>query len=229
MDPRGIRIQITTKNGASGSFSLNQAYREHGGKVAVHLESIVAPGRAKAFFANNLLPQVDRIVATGIDLKASRAGGLEGGVFAWARYGFVPIQEDWDQMRMSGLNKLRDGESGIDDKGLRDQVGHFLMAADPVELRRLVLLSWTSPPKSGVKELLNKILSSNAGWDGVLDLRDEDSREWIETYVTSTPDGFNDLLARFAELLPPDAGEHRAPEGYVVHQPASKVCPCILF
>lgn len=195
--------------------------------MAIHLESIVAPQRGRAFFARNLLPQLRRIHATRIDLKASRIAGLEGGMFAWARYGFVPIKEDWDEIRLCGLNKLRDGKSGIGDKDLRDEVEHILKSVDPVALRRLVLLSWRFAD-SGVKALVNNILSLNP-WNGVLDLTDEASRKWIRTYATSTPDSFNALLARFAELLPEDTGEHRAPEGYVVHQPASKVCPCILF
>ena len=190
---KGIRVNIDGKEPPSGKdprpFGLNHVYRRKGSQLVAHIEQAVAPNRGRELFHNSLLPLFDSLGVSRISLRASASGGSNEGVFAWARYGFVPRQEDWDRMREEGrdLPSSRMKKLGPAGNSLRK-----IWEDDaPVAMRRMVYLAWEH--RGEVQAVVNKVMGWP--WNGELDLTDEASRTWIEKY-TNREDWktFRDLL-----------------------------------
>lgn len=214
---KGIRIRINTTSPLSPRderpFSLNQAYSEENGLRILHIETIVAPGEGKRFFKSNLLPQAEQLGIQKITLNASGIGGSREGILAWARYGFVPTPEAWNEMRSYGLGLLK-SEKNKNLAPFRSQLEAALQDSSPEALRWLIYLSWkereAQQGKEGKKEVegqrkkgaaadfLDRVLGHNT-WDGELDLTDPDSRKWIQTYVNAAKP--EDQLTTFEHLL----------------------------
>lgn len=93
------------------------------------------------------------------------------GGYAWARYGFLPVNWDSTKKEFAGrLNRFPDGENGIsnDDK----QILENLLASDnPEEF-------WAISDTQAGKRLL-----LNSDWDGYIDLKDQSMMDRFEQYV----------------------------------------------
>lgn len=122
------------------------------GRLQVEIRSVYAPGRGRAVLGKGVLPFLDQAGVTRIWLDASGIGGTTDGVFAWARYGFVPFPEYWEQMRVRG-NQLLGGE--YKNAPWRTQAAQAVGSSDPRALRNLVELSWTATDERA-KEFLNR-------------------------------------------------------------------------
>jgi hypothetical protein len=121
------------------------------------------------------------------------------GVVAWARYGFVPVAEYWDNMRRWARVNLPARQDKLASD--MDELTRIVKDPDPEALRWLVYLSWQK--KGDVTKLLDAMLASGVNWKGVLDLTDRASKGWITKYVTiekadSDLPGFEALLPRFS-------------------------------
>jgi hypothetical protein len=215
-ESEGIRVRLQARKlpDQAAAFTLNQVYQTERGTPTLHIESIVAPGRAKDFFRYSVLPQADRLGIRRITLDAANLGVFPGtsgaasnaaGVTAWARYGFVPTQQAWDNLRGAGVTTL-----GADSwASVRDQLMPVMADPSPKALRRVVFLAWQEREARGESGLITKFLDTFLGsnWSGEIDLNDHDSREWLETYINSKKP--EDNLDTFERLLPPPSGTVR--------------------
>jgi hypothetical protein len=189
-------------------FTLNQTYLPNEGNPKIYLESVVATRqgnrqRGKEFIKEGLLPLARELGVSKIELKASRAGGLEGGQLAWARYGFVPTVNDWNSMRLNGLKRLKERKFA---PYVREKLEEILLDPSPKALRRLVYLSWKEE-WSRERNFLNQVLTSNGnGWNGEIDLSDPDSLKWIETYADSGSEINEEELRMYSRLRPEISG-----------------------
>ena len=232
-ESKGIRVKVQTKNPLSAQderkrpFTLNQVYENEKGELALHIETVVAPGKGKNFFKSSVLPQAKQLDIRKITLDAFSIGGTGEGTLAWARYGFVPTREAWDRMRATGLSILSSNKKEL--KPIRSQLKQALNDPSPKALRWLVFLSWKERKEKTEQEggkgkkgasggFLSRILSMGRGqekepltatgllntilgskWEGELDLTDPKSKAWVETYVDTAK--AEDQLEAFEGLL----------------------------
>ena len=174
------------------------------GRLQVEIRSVYAPGRGRAVLGKGLLPLFDQVGVTRVWLDASGIGGSTDGVFAWARYGFVPFPRYWEKMRVRGHELLGEYKRAQ----WRALAAQACDSADPRALRHLVELSWTAGEQA--KEFLNRVLQADLTWEGELDLAHPADRAWIERYAAGAK------AAEFAELLVdlPPAQQRPARRGY---------------
>ncbi|HEX2242899.1 MAG TPA: hypothetical protein VHK27_06535 [Gammaproteobacteria bacterium] len=133
-----------------------------------------------------------------VKLTASRSGDRDDGKFAWARYGSIPVPEDWERMCREGRTALRTSYRRHHHKVWYEEALAVVQSDDPRMLRRLVLLSWQYENQDdNVKKFLNHLLSKDISWHGEIDLDNETDRAWIADYVN-----YADAEA-FAKLVPP--------------------------
>lgn len=202
----GLRVDIEGDEEGARTTSVNQWFSvDDDGELRVELRSVYAQGRGRAFMGKGLLPFFDALGVTRIWLDASGIGGSNDGVFAWARYGFVPFPQYWATMQDYG-NKLLRGE--YRDVAWRGRAAEVLASGDPKALRHLVELSWTTGD-AAAKKFLNRVLQADLTWEGELDLADADSRRWIERYAAGAgADRFSELLVDLPQprQLPVKAG-----------------------
>jgi hypothetical protein len=208
---KGIRVIVDTTAPLTAAdprpFGLTQVYTAVDGRVSVHVEGVVAVGKGREFVQSSLLSQATLLNARRITLKASGIGGSREGVFAWARYGFLPSQEDWHSMRRWGLERL-----GRLDGEVKASVAKSLGDPSPEALRWIVHLSWKNP--DAVKKFLDGMLSSPLSWHGDIDLDDPSSRAWITRYAgrVNDPAQYETLLPKLLEQgVPPPSLEVEAP------------------
>jgi hypothetical protein len=215
VESRGVRVSVNTavplSDKDSRPFSLTQVYLADEGRLKIHLEGVVAPGRGRQFVGTSLLAQAKALGGRKLTLSASSIGGSQEGVFAWARYGFVPTVKDWDEMRRWGLARLAGAE---DDLAALHKAGveEILLDPAPKAVRRLVYLAWEM--KEPVTTFLNHLLSSHVSWKGELDLAEPESLRWIEAYAGGESLGqFTGLRPEASkELSPPPDVEDKEPE-----------------
>lgn len=206
---KGIRVQVKTAGRLVPSderpFTLTQVYRAEGGKLKIYLEAVVAPTQGRRFVRTSLLAQARLFGAAKIELKASMIGGSQEGVFVWARYGFIPLRDDWDAMRRWGLAKLAENPALLEQ--VRGSLSQALLDPAPVALRRVVFLSWTAQEiiKAPMKTFLDHMLTCQLSWYGELLLTDKNSDAWIEDYANAIPP------EQFARLLPGISGSQPPP------------------
>lgn len=194
-DAGGGKAGSTT---VADKFAMTQSYQLVSGELSIHLTSVTARGRGGLFVQKCLLEQAQRYGVRFITLRASQIGSTADGLYAWARYGFIPDQQSWDHICRLGTQLLADaGRTGQVTEALEELRNVFLDAA-PAALRRAVYLSWTDATGS-VRKYLNLALSAQAGWNGALDTHDPAAMEWARVYIRQGR--FRDPNA-FLRLLP---------------------------
>lgn len=169
-------------------FALNQLFYEKDGKPKVHIETVTATGGGKKLFAKSLLPLFKTLNISEIILKASRIGGGDEGIVAWARYGFIPSKEDWITMQ-----KKAQEEIGNNEEDWAQKVRSIVAKESPRSIRELVFLSWQN--KGQVRSVLDTMLRSTVSWFGTLDMNHHRDLSWIEKYANGAK------VEEFAELL----------------------------
>jgi hypothetical protein len=214
---KGIRIQVETAGPLVASdkrkFTLTQAYHAEDGELKIYLEAVVAPTLGRPFVKTSLLAQARLFSAAKIELKASMIGGSQEGVFVWARYGFIPVKPDWDDMRRQGLAKLEKDPALLEQ--VRGPLSQALLDPGPAALRRVVYLSWTAPEiiRPSLKSFLDTMLTCNVSWNGELLLTDPASNAWIEAYANGVAaEQFTKLLPVISGSQPPPAIEEKKDE-----------------
>ncbi|MET9495606.1 hypothetical protein [Streptomyces sp. NPDC006552] len=209
---KGIRLMIGGKVPLSASdklkrpFSLNQVYRPGATGLELYLEAVVAPQHGRQY-TQLLLSHAQDLGVTRFALLASMIGGSQEGVFAWARYGFVPLQESWDDMRRSGLAVLAGDPEEL--RAHNAELRDILLDPAPKALRRLVHRSWQW--QGATVDFLNRVLVAHVNWQAELDLADQPGCRWLRTYAQLTK--ASDHLDQFTPLLP-------APSAHLVPPPA---------
>lgn len=187
----GLKVEIEGESAEANRTAVNQWFSvDADGELRVELRSVYAPGRGRALMGKGLLPFFDEAGVTRIWLDASGIGGGRDGVFAWARYGFVPFPSYWETMRARGRELL----ARYQDAEWRGRAASALNSADPRALRHLVELSWTAGDKRAA-EFLNLVLQADFTWEGEIDLANAEDRQWIERYAANVQGTvFADLL-----------------------------------
>ncbi|MEV0096859.1 hypothetical protein [Streptomyces sp. NPDC050738] len=207
---KGVRLIINAKVPLSAAdelkrpFSLNQVYKPGATGPVLHIEAVVAPQHGRQ--ATQLLfAHAQHIGVSRLTLCASMIAGSQEGVFAWARYGFVPLQKDWDDMRRAGLEKL--DSDPVDLRAHNAELRGIVLDPAPKALRRLVYCSWQR--KGATVAFLNAMLTAHVSWQGELDLTDTDGCTWLQTYARLAR--ASDHLAQFTPLLPAPSTHPAAP------------------
>ena len=134
-----------------------------------------AKGNAKQLLRN----QVDiynKMGLKGVELTAN----IDIGGYAWAKYGFMPDQEEWSNLQLGlrpALNRMQ--RNGLD-PATAAQAGYLINDPDPRAIWSLSDITAKSPEGSTV----GKDLLAGTGWHGKLDLTDPESMERFNAYVT---------------------------------------------
>ncbi|MFI7382827.1 hypothetical protein [Streptomyces sp. NPDC049813] len=207
----GGKVPLSTSDKLNRPFSLNQVYRLGATGLELYLESVVAPQHGRQY-TQLLLTHAQDIGVTRFALLASMIGGSQEGVFAWARYGFVPEPDSWDAMRRSGLAVLAGDPEDL--RAHNAELRDILLDPSPKALRRLVHRSWEW--QGATVHLLNRVLVAELNWKGELDLSDQAGCRWLHTYARLPRAA--DALDQFTALLPTPS-PHLAPPAELPAQP----------
>lgn len=186
-----LRLFITV----NPKFSLNQLFKDVNGKLEVYIETVVGD---KKVFREGLLPLFKDVGVNKIELAASGIGGSQEGIFAWARYGFIPAKGDWDKMRSFAKNYMNDekfDEFRHTNTDLNKEILDIISDPSPRAIRNFVHLSWEHRSVKSIKDILDGMLSHVSSWHGSLDLTNENDQQWISNYVSGAD------LSQYSELL----------------------------
>jgi hypothetical protein len=134
--------------------------------------------------------QIDTYHAMGLDHVGVHAassggpGGHYGGAYAWAKYGFLPDQNSWNQIRRTMINNLDGGYVVPADRSYIPHIRNILMDPNPRAIWELsdVNTPTTDGYKYGKAALLNTL-----GWSGYLHLNDSASMERFNEFITRKP------------------------------------------
>ncbi|KYC40580.1 hypothetical protein WA1_26030 [Scytonema hofmannii PCC 7110] len=196
----GLRLKVEVKKNlpvtelwkpGTTIFALNQVFKCENEKLIVHIETVTATGNGKKLFKESLLPLFETFNVQKITLKASGIGGGREGVLVWARYGFIPSQENWNEMLESGKKQIKEIQD-TQEKWI-EEMNSILADLNPRTIRKLVFLSWQEKEK--VKPILDNMLESTVSWSGTLNLADKIDRDWITKYTSGADiQEYSDLL-----------------------------------
>jgi hypothetical protein len=196
-----VKVEATVKpSGKEDAFRVNLIYLPADKGLALDIISTGATGEGKRFFKTVLLPQAGQLGITTMALDAASIGKTGAGVVAWARYGFIPRQKDWDTMTTKGLGILKN-EKNKELEPFRKQLRAILKEKSPRALRKLVYLTWFERKRTGKRsptaDFLDRILGTS--WIGDIDLNNPKDADWIKTYVAT--EKAEEQLETFEKLL----------------------------
>ncbi|WP_299484612.1 CFI-box-CTERM domain-containing protein [Acaryochloris sp. IP29b_bin.137] len=193
-------------------FSINKVFREVNSQLEAYIETIEAYGGDKGgreVFSEALIPLFKDNKVKTVKLKASAIGGRQDGIFVWARYGFIPIQKDWDTKRKKGYQLLLED---YQDEDWVEEAKSILCDSSPRAIRNLILISWVK--KGNATKFLNAFLTLGGSWDGELDLENPKDLAWIERYAGRDKKSFNDLKEEInVGEIPKEIDDSLAEEG----------------
>lgn len=150
-------------------------------KRAVHdlftlSDDVQGKGFGKELLANHLA-LYKQLGVEKIEVHAN----IDVGGYAWARYGFIPFQEEWDKLREAKQRDLRvlRKRTTYTEESL-DELEVILQSDDPSSIHALSALKGNvlqrDPP-------LGKSLLLGSDWEGELTLSDPDSLSTFESYI----------------------------------------------
>lgn len=155
------------------------------------VESFQGKGIAKAMLAG----QVDIYQKMGFDHVGVFAS-LDGGSHAWAKFGFLPYQDNWDILRLALARKLRRVQSQLHPE-MYEGVLAALRSNDPTIMWSLsdMIAPVVKDRESGKDFELGKYLlrgdtaggSVTVDWNGSLKINDQDSMDRFWSYVERKP------------------------------------------
>lgn len=194
-------------------FSINKVFKEVDNQLETYIETVEAYGGKKGgreVFSEALIPLFKHRKIKKVKLNASAIGGRQDGIFVWARYGFIPIQKDWDTKRTKGYPLL---ENDYKDEDWVEEAKSILCDSSPRAIRNLILISWQKKDKA--TEFLNRFLTLGGSWDGELDFTDKNDVAWMEMYAgKADKKSFNDLKEEInAGEIPHEIDSSLAEEG----------------
>jgi hypothetical protein len=174
--PGEIRVDIGTD-----LFTARRRFRETDlGVEVAHSDFRVTTaaqgqGVGRVFTANS----VYLYEALGFRRAVTYASGQRGdvGAYTWARFGFTPTPVDWGMIRRANLLPWIERNA------------HRLDPADVAELRNLASITnpraiWAIADHPIGRDMLT---TSNVGWQGVLDLTDEEAMRRFNAYTRRLP------------------------------------------
>jgi hypothetical protein len=192
---------IEAKNGTLHGSKFEYYKREfHLGKepkIAIHdLLKLDASARGKGVVKNlfkSILPLYDKMGIKEVHMTA----GLEGGAYAWAKYGFnyeTPASADIHKHELlSGLNSIQTTHL---DKGAHEELETIHKVLEGDATKRLALLSDLKTPnldaafaskikeEVGSKGNFQKLLFTETGYKAVLSLSDKHSMTRLHRYIS---------------------------------------------
>lgn len=133
---------------------------------------IEGKGIGKKLF-DGLLDVYDHLGIKTLDVHA----GLQGGGYAWARYGFVPTQSSWDGLRSIINSQI----NYIESPSVRQKVRSLVDNPDPKTIRELAAI--TDPMVPGGEVPAGKGLLRGSIWHGSIKLSDPKEYKVISNYV----------------------------------------------
>lgn len=177
-----MRLQAKGCGDRAGTMARSFEFTHPDGPTVYHSYFSLAPefqdaGIAKRILGNSL-ELYDRL---GIE-RVSLTAGLEVGGYAWARYGFKPESKE-------SLRELQDEVRwNLDQLGVSTRthslVSRLLDSDDPKSVWTLSDLDMMVTGYDGGRMKLGKALLMGTAWDGELDLKDDESRERFQQYVS---------------------------------------------
>lgn len=170
------RESVMTFNGDDHTdIRVHFTYYEHfkGTKELVAYLSMFQAGQqgkgsAKSVL-RNLIAVMQKLGITKCELQAN----MDVGGYAWAKFGFLPYQEDWDRERKDMLEKTKTIKMSAP---ARKKVTQILNDQDPRAMQVL------SDLKDG-ELAVGKALLLGTNWNGTLDLNDQASYRRFLGYV----------------------------------------------
>jgi GNAT superfamily N-acetyltransferase len=155
--------------------------------TAVHHSIEIAPawqrhGLSKGILAAN----IDYYRSHGINLVRTRAGD-EGGGFTWARYGFVPEQDSWLQLRGELARRL-DQIQGLPEN-VKGRIQDLLASPDPKTIWEVADYEMPVPERNDPSKMatLGSRLLRGTTWKGYMDLNDPEINRRFDDYVENRP------------------------------------------
>ena len=103
--------------------------------------------------------------------------GLSVGGYAWARFGFILNQSDWNRLRMSFTSGGRQSVMDRLPANVREQVKMITKIDDPKAIWLLAALRDDDGKSVGKKLLLG------TGWSGKIDLNNKEQYAAVRAYV----------------------------------------------
>jgi hypothetical protein len=117
---------------------------------------------------------------SSVNLLADEVGG-----YAWAKYGFLPTQSSWNQLRTSLLERLRSPEAADIPFKAKARAAAILQHDSPRAIWQISDMPDVTPfvDQAGEPLPLSKWLLLNTVWDGTLDLNHSPSMTRFDKYV----------------------------------------------
>jgi hypothetical protein len=122
--------------------------------------------------------QVDIYQQMNLD-RVEVSTGLDRGGYAWARYGFLPSEEEWREVRYEASDRVRPILNDLTSTE-RVLLWSVLKMNDPHAIWALAQLA---TPVGANEVPLGKYLLSGNDWHGTLDLKDPVTMEKFDNYV----------------------------------------------
>ena len=148
-----IRSKVSLKNSAGHPVGIfDHTYRKKKNEISIAAAYIEDDAQGQGLVSKlteNVINEARRIGVSRIVTQATGVGG-----YAWAKLGFVPVQADWDDIRMGTLKKAAEKLSAE----RKAAVDRILDDKSPTAMMRLIRL-----PEA-------KAILVNSQWDGVFDL-----------------------------------------------------------
>ena len=154
-----------------------------GGEGVIHNLLHLLPGAQGKGIAKKLMrEEIDLYEDLGIK-QVNLQANIEGGAYAWARYGFVPTNYGWNGLRSRLRKKLQIlyEESTIVTDDVVKRLSTLLSSPDPKVLWKVADFM------VGDKKIGKRLLFGDS-WHGTLDLNDKESMARFNSYVNPDRD-----------------------------------------
>ncbi len=155
-------------NGSGGSYLKYTLTRETGRPVQMDFTTLTIAGQGRGQAKALMEDQIAQAAKLGVD-RISIHANMDVGGYTWARFGYAPDQNSWDELRAHLKRKV---DAGDLDLGADDDAARALLASrDPHAIWPL------SDLEAGKKLLLG------TSWHGILDLGDEPTVSRLTGYL----------------------------------------------
>jgi hypothetical protein len=173
-------VQLTDPT--NRSLFIRREFEEKGGRLEVEHAYFTLPdkdqssGIARSFLKDSM----DLYKNLDVD-RITLQANIDVGGYAWAKYGFIPSQTSWDELRDGMKAQLHFTKQNYDPNTVADLMVVF-DNPNPKSLWDIADMTVVEP-LLGEKENLGKKFLLGAGWSGVLDMHDMESMTRFSSYV----------------------------------------------
>ena len=161
--------------------TISRNFLPGGEEVEHNLLRLLPAAQGKGIAKKLMKEAMDLYVDMGIK-KVSLEANIEGGAYAWARFGFVPTDAQWNDLRSRLGEKLQIlyKESTIVTDDVVKRLSTLLSSPDPKALWKVADFM------VGDKKIGKRLLLGDT-WGGSLDLNDEEAMDRFYSYVFPEP------------------------------------------